>query len=363
MQTSQVSVVYGDTVLDPIVELIMWSGDIKQAYRTIDVTLTNTSDGLTRLIEFEIGRELRLIVTETGVELFRGVIFTSNIDVSGRMTITARDENVYLTKNFDTKKFTNQTATSIVRQLCDEFGVPYGELADTGYVIPKLIREEMSLWDMMVTALTLTREQTGRRFYIYSRGGLLYLAERKEKVAIMVIEVGTNLLTASYRQSIEDLRNQVKILGGDREKKPITVTVKDQALIDRFGLMQHVEIVDSDMAASQVRQRADKLLAQKAVIDDEAIINAIGNPEIVAGTAVYVIEPMTGILGAYYVSTDNHTFEDGIHKMTLTLTATDDLPTIEYTPPKEKVKKSRKKRKLTKNKKEEAKASGGQSSV
>lgn len=344
MQTSSVSVVYNDMVIDPIVESITWSGDIKQAPRTLDVTLTNTADGVTRLIDFEVGTELRLLLMETGAELFRGIIFTTNIDVNGRMTLTAYDENVYLTKNFDTKKFTNQTATSIIRQLCDEFGVPYGELADTGYVIPKLIREEMSLWDMMVTALTLTREQTGRRFYIYSRGGLLYLAERKEKVAIMVIEVGTNLLHATYRASIEDLRNQIKVLGGT-EKKPIAVTVKDQALIERFGLMQHVETVNQSLNASQVRQRADKLLSQMAVIDDEASVESIGNPEIVAGTAVYVIEPMTGILGAYYVSADTHTFEDGMHRMDLRLTATDDLPAIEYTPPIEKRKKAKKKRK------------------
>jgi hypothetical protein len=156
------------------------------------------------------------------------------------------------------------------------------------------------------------------------------MSERKELVSTLVIEVGANLLDATYWRSIEDMRNRVKVIGGE-DKKPITVTAGDQALIDRFGLMQHVERADADLKRSQLEQRAEQLLAKMGVIDDEATVTALGDVGITAGGAVYVIEPMTGIVGAYYVSADSHTFENGMHQMTLTLTATDDLPTLEYT--------------------------------
>ena len=101
--------------------------------------------------------------------------------------------------------------------------------------------------------------------------------------------------------AIEDMRTKVKVVVGDPEKNPIIATVKDDALIKQFGIMQHLENVDPDMTASQVQQRAKELLAQLGTIDDEARVDALGNPEVTAGTAIYVRESMTGIVGGFYV--------------------------------------------------------------
>ncbi|WP_025846475.1 hypothetical protein [Brevibacillus agri] len=326
-----VQVFYEGTPL--LVERATWSGDVTQAARKLDVSLVNTVDGRTQAMRIEHGKELRLIYD--GRELFRGVVFAHRIDDHGMMTVTAYDENTYLTRNYDTRKFTKMTASGIVKRLCNDFGIATGTIADTGYVIPKLVLRDKSIWDMMTIALTYSRKQTGRRFFIYSREGRLYLSERKDAVVRWVLENGRNITSASYSQSIEDMRTQVKVIGGDPEKKPIIATVKNDALIKRFGIMQHLENVDPDMTRSQVEQRAKQLLAELGTIDDDARVDALGNPEVVAGAAVYVRESMTGIVGGFYVSTDSHTFANGNHTMSLTLSATDDLPTLEYEPPPE----------------------------
>ncbi len=326
-----VQVIYEGTPL--LVERVTWSGDVTQAARKLDVSLVNTADGRTQAMRIEHGKELRLLYD--GRELFRGGVFAHRIDDHGMMTVTAYDENTYLTRNYDTRKFTKMTASAIVRRLCNDFGIPVGSIADTGYVIPKLVLRDKSIWDMMTIALTYSRKQTGRRFFIYSREGRLHLSERKDVVVRWVLENGRNITSASYSQSIEDMRTQVKVIGGDPEKKPIIATVKNDALIQRFGIMQHLENVDPDMTRSQVEQRAKQLLAELGTIDDDAQVDALGNPEVVAGAAVYVHEQMTGIVGGFYVSTDLHTFANGNHTMSLTLSATDDLPTLEYEPPPE----------------------------
>lgn len=326
-----VQVIYEGTPL--LVERATWSGDVTQAARKLDVSLVNTVDGRTQAMRIEHGKELRLIYD--GRELFRGVVFAHRIDDHGMMTVTAYDENTYLTRNYDTRKFAKMTASGIVKRLCNDFGIATGTIADTGYVIPKLVLRDKSIWDMMTIALTYSRKQTGRRFFIYSREGKLYLSERKDAVVRWVLENGRNITSASYSQSIEDMRTQVKVIGGDPEKKPIIATVKNDALIKRFGIMQHLENVDPDMTRSQVEQRAKQLLAELGTVDDDARVDALGNPEVVAGAAVYVRESMTGIVGGFYVSTDSHTFANGNHTMSLTLSATDDLPTMEYEPPPE----------------------------
>ncbi|MGE7271347.1 XkdQ/YqbQ family protein [Brevibacillus panacihumi] len=321
----KIEVLYEGTPL--LVESVGWSGDVTQAARKLDIAFINTVDGRTQARRIENGRELRFLLD--GRELFRGGIFTHKIDDRGFMTATAYDDNTYLTRNYDTRKFVNMTASAIVRRLCADFGIAVGTIAETGYVIPKLILRNKSIWEMMTIALTYSRKQTGRRFFIFSREGRLHLSERKEAVVRWVLENRRNITSASYSQSIEDMRTQVKVIGGDPEKAPVIATAKDDALIRRFGIMQHLENVDPDMTRSQVEQRAKQLLAELGTIDDDARIDALGNPDVVAGAAVYVRESMTGITGAYYVSVDDHTFANGKHTMSVSLSATDDLPTLE----------------------------------
>ncbi|MGG4142959.1 hypothetical protein ABEW34_07485 [Paenibacillus algorifonticola] len=333
----------GDIYIEEITQSVEWSGDVKQAYRTLQVTLTNTLDGVKPIAEFQLGKDLRLF--SDGVELFRGFIFRRNTDQSGSMTLVAYDENVYLAKNEDTKKFTKMTASQIIRKLCVEFGINVGTIAETPYVIPKLILRDMTLWDMMTTALTVTRKHGGGRYFIYAAEGALHLAKRTDRKAAFIIESATNLLEASYSQSIEDMRNQVRIVGGDEEKKPIIAVASDQASIEGYGLMQHFETGDSDATQAEITKLAADRLAELNVIDDEAIVTAEGYDDTYAGVSVYVHDAMTQIIGSYYVSSDVHTWAAGMHKMVLTLSATDDLPTLEYTPPAETDKKTKTKTK------------------
>jgi hypothetical protein len=79
--------------LEEIAQDVEWSGDVQQAYRTLAVSLLNTNDGSTTLLNFEVGRELRFF--SEGVELFRGIIFRRDIDQAGAMRLVAYDENVY----------------------------------------------------------------------------------------------------------------------------------------------------------------------------------------------------------------------------------------------------------------------------
>ncbi len=327
------SIIYKDeeqhVYLDPIVNSISWSGDIKQASRKLSVELSNTGDLRHLYMKFEKGGELRLMQNEKQ-ELFRGVLFADSINAKGQMSLTAYDENIYLTKNKDTKIFRNLTASAVVKRLCNEFSISVGEIHDTGFVIPKLVFRDKTLFEMMVQSLTQSQKQNGEWFYITSKEGKLQLLARKEQKAKWVLENGVNLMNASYFQSIEDTRTQVKVVGGDAKKKELSTSVKDGELVRRYGIMQHLEKPEQNMTKSQMEQRAKQLLKDLATIDDQARIECLGIPDVISGSCVYVKEAVTGILGGYYVSADEHRFENGSHTMSLTLSATDDIPKMEY---------------------------------
>src|SRR4051794_19742314 len=61
-------------------------GDIAKAYRTATVTVLNTSDGRKQTIKFENGKELRIMYDKK--EMFRGIIFSHEINETGMTTLT-----------------------------------------------------------------------------------------------------------------------------------------------------------------------------------------------------------------------------------------------------------------------------------
>lgn len=351
--------------LDEIVKSVTWSGDVQQASRQLEVALSNTTDGIRREFNIEKGGEISF--RSEGEELFRGIVVADKIDIKGQMSLTAYDENFYLTKSKDSKRFVSKTATQIIASLCEEFGVPYGAIEDTGFVIPKLILRDKSIWEMIVTALTITYRQTGRRFFVFSKQGKLYVSERKNVVARIRLERGLNILGAEYSSTMEEMKTRVKVVGEQeitvmkdgeeaKDKQEITAEAEDPELINRFGILQHLESMSGDVTPSEIQQRANELLAQLAVITDDARLDCLGEDSVLSGGAIYAYEPMTGIIGSFYVSSDSHTYANGLHTMAISLSATDDLPLMEYEPPEEpeeKAKKAKKPKDPKKSKKSE----------
>jgi len=319
-------IMLGKSDITEFVKSVETSGHSEKFNRQLNATIHNTQDG--RKQAFKVAEGESISFEWEKKRIFVGIVFAFDVDVTGAMTLTCYDSNVYLVKSKDIRKFTNKKASDIVRQIAKDFGIPIGEIADTGYVIPKLIFRDTSLYEMILTALTLTRKQTGKRFFVDNKDGKLTLTTPASAKKRFILKAGDNITGATYSRSIEETKTQVKVSGGDK-KKPVTSIVKNEALRQKYGVMQHVEIMDEKATASQVKQRAANLLAEMAVINDQANVDAFGIPEVITGTAIYVVEPMTGLVGGYYVSNDTHTFEGGLHTMSLELSRTYDLPPIE----------------------------------
>lgn len=304
------------------------SGDIQKANRTAEFTLMNTVNGTTRLVNFQLGK--MVIITYKKVELFRGYIFTYNQNSNGEVTITAHDPLVYLTKNQVSKKYAKTKASTIIKGLCNSFGIPVGNITDTGHYIKKMIMRDRTLWDIMITALTMTKNETNRKYWIYCKKGRLYVAKRTDEVSKWIIEDKDNLYSANFSHSMEELRNKVVLLGGDIAKKYKVQAVEDKTKIKAYGLMQYTETVNNDMTTSQMKQKAKELLKEKSKLDEDATVETEGIYDCIAGRSVYIKNAMTGLLGGYYIQTDKHTWSGNTYRMTLTVKKTDELPTMLY---------------------------------
>lgn len=319
-------------ILNPLITSVTWSGDITQASRTCRVTLKNTINGNSKAVNVTVGNDIRFY--KDGKELFRGVIFDTDVTSNGNFTFTAYDYNHYLTKNTDSQKFVKQKASAIIRSICSKYGITAGSIADTGYVIPKLILRDKTLYDMITIALTETRKKTGKVFLLTNEGGKLTLRERKNQVVQIKVSTGTNLISANYTESIEELRNSVRFTGKSGEDAK-GVTVSDTTSVKKYGLMREKQH-DGDKTDAQLKPIAAALLKELNKVERESNVESFGEPTVIAGKSVQIHDPMTGISGGFYVITDSHTFDpNGIHRMSLTVSKTLEVAELEYEPPEE----------------------------
>lgn len=314
-----------DIDIADFLESVTWAGHSEKPNRTLTLKFKNTLDGRYKAFAISNGEAIQYYVDNKRV--FVGVVFATDINESGDMSVTCYDRSYYTLKSNATRQFKNKKASDIVKQIAKDFGIPVGTIEDTGYVIPKLILRNQSLYDIMLKAVVLTYKQTGKRFFFGNVDGKLTLMQHKNNVAPWILAAGSNLTSASYSISMEDTKTQVYVTGG--KDKKLTHTAKSVASQALYGIMQHSEDMDEKATPSQVKQRAESLLRELNVLNDQANVSAIGIIDVVTGCGVYVREPMTGLAGGYYVTSDSHTFKEGLHEMKLEISKSLDMPTIE----------------------------------
>ncbi len=320
--------------ISDFVTSIQYGGERLTAVRKLDVSLLSGTDAY--IPKLDLKRGARLTLFSEDKELIRAVIFKEDRDDRGGVKITAYTHGIYLTKNKDTIKFEQQKASQIVGVICSKFGIPAGTIVDTQVIHPKFIFRESTLWDMILTALTETTKQNNIKYRVFFQNGRLNICEKRKQAESWVLEAGNNLISANSSASIEELRNQVKITarlpkGG---KKELEFVVKNEEFQKLYGIMQEVKEETGDgMTESKVMQIANTMLKELCREEIEADVDAIGIDAVEAGMAVYVVEPVSGLTGSFYIDQDDHSIEGNKHTMKLKLSFTDEVPQLDYVAP------------------------------
>lgn len=242
------------------VQSVEWKGKRFRAPRQITVELPSTSRGLHRPAPVTEGDGVVFFWKER--QLFQGTVFQKEENASGTMTFTAYDSLYYLVHNKDSYVFENKKASDILKRICRDFEIDTGTIVDTGYVKPHQVNDEDTLYDIVLAGLQTTFEQTGERYVLRSRQGMIELVKQVDEVRQWVVEEGVNLTDYRFSTSIEETATRVKLLSGE-ERHPMKVAVDNEEWQERFGVLQYYENVAEKLNRAQLQQRADELLKQK----------------------------------------------------------------------------------------------------
>lgn len=311
----------GSFDISQVVQSIAWGGDIRQAARKLEPDIVYSKDSYNPKYAPPLGSIIML--HDYGIELFRGVVFDVTKSTGGTLKVVAYDHLIYLLNSKGTYIFRGMTADAIISKLCGDFGVPVGSVPATGIVLDKLILRDMSIYDMCLVALTETTKRNSKKYQLKMKNGALHVIEKGQQVLKWLITEGQNLISAEYSESINEMKNRIVIVG---DKDQVLAEVKDDALIQQYGMLQELKN-EGNITTGEAQTIASNMLKDLGKVTQEASVECLGLDEVEAGAALEVKETLTGLVGTYYVETDDHTVKNNLHTMNLKLAWTDEVAT------------------------------------
>lgn len=201
-----------------------------------------------------------------------------------------------------------------------------GVIEDTEYQIPKRQESNVTLFDMIQTALDLTYEEKGKKkkFVLYDDFGSLTLRNiNSEKLKVPILIDSETAEDYNYETSIDgETFNRVKLFHdnqGEGERK--VYIAQDTETQANWGVVQYCESIN-DRESKSPEEKAKTLLEEYNRKKRRLRINkAFGDIRVRAGSSVTV----QLYLGDIAVNTEMvvesvvHRFEDNYHTMDLEL--------------------------------------------
>lgn len=300
-----------------LVKSVRWSGRKGSSARTITVAMID-DDGYRHArsgIDVADGNQCVFLVD--GKERFRGILMNQNQGDNKQLKFKAYDNGIYLANNKDTFVYKNKTADQVFSDVCSRFDIPTGEVAKCSYKIPEFTKSKTTGQDAVLDALSLDYKATGTRHFISSDKGKLSLLQRKDQVISFVVDGDANLYGYSYTKSIESIKTRVKMIS----KEGTTLAEKSNSSLEqKIGIFQEIQQPDESLTKAQVKDLVGSVLDTLDDPEETLTLNILGDPDVISGKAILVKIPHLDISRAYYVDSDDHTFEDNMHTMSLTLT-------------------------------------------
>lgn len=257
-----------------------------------------------------------------GQKVFYGFIFTISRDKDKVLSVTAYDQLRYL-KNRDVYEYRNKKASEVITMLANDFQLQLGEIEDTKFIIPKRLEDGVSLFDIILTALGITLQNTKKMYVLYDDFGKLTL-KNIENMKLDFIVNASMSQNFSYKSSIENSANTVKIVKSDSKagKREIYIA-KDSSNINKWGVLQHYDTLGEK---ENGKMKADALLQlHNRKFKSLDIKNVFGDIRVRAGSSIIVVLDLGDIKVSNYmlVESAKHIFNNQEYLMNLTVRGAD----------------------------------------
>ncbi|WDV47127.1 hypothetical protein PV797_05345 [Clostridiaceae bacterium M8S5] len=301
------------TDMTPLVGNVSWRSNINELGDQLNFDIAFNDDRYFPVIPVKVGS---VIILKNEQEIFRGIVVSSQRSGRGAISYTCFDYAFYLNKSKEIYQFNKTPAKDAIQKILSDFKIPIGKIAPISTVIDK-IYNNMAISEILKDVIKISEKEKGIKYRMEMREGKIYIENQEELMIKASFRLASNLMShaaitsisnPSRKISMEDMKNSIKVIVNKK-----TVEVKNQKLIDEYGLLQEVLTEDSDKA--KAKNIAEKMLKDIGKLMEENSIEMIGDDSARSGRLIEIDEPITGMKGKYLIKDVNHTLRNGIHRM------------------------------------------------
>jgi len=255
-----------------------------------------------------------------GRPLFYGYVFTIGSGQDEQITVKCYDQIRYLTAS-DTYVLKNISAAALVKRIANDFGLKWGTIVDTKYIIPTVHEDGQKLMDIICKALDQTVINTGNIYNFYDEFGALALRDARDMKLDLMIGDDSLMIDHSFERSIDqDTYNRIKLVRDNKETGGRDVHIaQDSENIAKWGRLQLYQKVGENQNDAQIRNLLDTLAQLKNRPTKKLRIEALGEPSVRAGCYVHMKIAHLAINSPYLIDECSHNFSGEEYTMSLDL--------------------------------------------
>lgn len=297
-----------------------------------DVTLIRSFEGKPSKLEFSAYNDADLVVFEgdrvkayvDDEMIFHGFIFEKNNDKDDFISILCYDQMRYL-KNKDTYVIKDKKASDVVKMLCDDFLLKYGDLSDTEYIIPMYVADNKTLIDIIYWYLYNTYTYTKKLYEIYDDNGLIQLKTLEDMKLDYLLD-GDVLENINYKSSIdEDTYNVIKLVENKKQEgegRKIFLEKNNESIAE-WGVLQYFETISEKVDGA--KKAKDLLLLKNRKTRSLSVKNALGDIRVRGGSSLFCMLDLGDVKLNNFMLVEKvtHRFKDKEHFMDLSLKGSD----------------------------------------
>ena len=265
------------------------------------------------------------IINKNGETLIQAIIVSES--PNGKITsFTAYDMAWYLNKSTLIRQFKKMIGNDCVKSLCEEIGIDV-EVKGLDTKIDKIYKDK-TVSDIIYDIIEQCSQFNSKKFFIEFENNILKIRPF-EKIKVVgqyeihknnFIDVAQNIGSVSLTRSIIDMKNSVLVTTENKKAVRTVGKEQDTESIEKYGLLQEVISLDEKEfnKASLVAKNELKKLNK---ISEDLSIDILGDDKVKSGRIIDINLPLFNLYGEYLIKESNHSLDNGIHKISLSLEA------------------------------------------
>lgn len=297
----------GNDISD-LVNTVTWSGSDYSSARSLEFALPNPAgDPNVKTPNIKTG-DLICFYDGSKKKFHGKVTKRERKGEAGTISYTAYDYLLYLTRSKGTYKFKKKTPEQITRLICKDLKIKVKNIAKTKVKIKKMLFTDKEYYNMILAAYTKARKKTGTNYQILMEGDQLSVI-KKGKMLDVTLNQSEGITESSYEETTDNMINKVAIYNSKNKK---IGTVSNKNWISTYGTFQDSLSVEKGNGKKEAKNTLTGL-------EKTASLTAIGDIRCISGYGIKIHDVDSGLDGNFWIENDSHTFENGIHTMTLEL--------------------------------------------